>query len=391
MKKFSAHYIYTNKCPALKRGIVTAEDNGVIINARDTGGVLEESESVEFHNGIIIPGFVNCHCHLELSHMKGAIPPGTGLAEFVRQLRTIRESGSLRTEEAIRRADNEMYTEGIVLCADICNTTDSFEIKTKTKIKYINLLEVFGIDPEKADKRLEEILNVAKAAQLSGIQYWIVPHSAYSLSLPLFEMLKEIMAANRISSMHFMESKAEELLLRDHSGPFIESYKNSGLLNQEPVTVKNHSNAVLNEITRSGNLILVHDTYATRELIRETSDRNNLYWCLCLNSNIYIENHIPPVNILREEECELVIGTDSLSSNSRLSILEELKTIQDNFPSVILEELVKWATINGAKALCEENLFGSIEPGKKPGLLLLENIDLQNMKLLPETRVKRLL
>jgi cytosine/adenosine deaminase-related metal-dependent hydrolase len=120
-------------------------------------------------------------------------------------------------------------------------------------------------------------------------------------------------------------------------------------------------------------------------------ERGNLYWCLCPNSNLYLENKIPPLNLLIEEGCTIVIGTDSLASNTNLSILEELKTLQFNYPDISIGDLILWATLNGAKALGEEERFGKIEPGKKPGLLILQNVDLQNMKLLPESFVTRLI
>jgi len=105
---------------------------------------------------------------------------------------------------------------------------------------------------------------------------------------------------------------------------------------------------------------------------------------------MFIENKIPPLDMLIEEGCDIVIGTDSLASNKKLSILEELKTLQFNFPDTTVMDLVKWSTLNGAKALGEETNYGKIEAGKKPGLLLLQNLDLQNMKLLPGSTVKRL-
>jgi cytosine/adenosine deaminase-related metal-dependent hydrolase len=156
-------------------------------------------------------------------------------------------------------------------------------------------------------------------------------------------------------------------------------------------TVKSHADAVLNEITLSGNLILTHNTFADRNTIRMIKERGNLFWCLCPNSNIYIENVIPPLNLLIEEGCDIVIGTDSLASNNKLNILEELKTLQFNFPDVSIEDLVYWATLSGAIALGEEDRFGKIETGKKPGLLFLQNVDLNNMKLLPESFVTRLI
>jgi aminodeoxyfutalosine deaminase len=391
MKKFSAQFIFTNTGPALKRGIITAGDDGTIISVVDTGGYLGEEEGVEFYNGIIIPGFVNCHCHLELSYLKGIIPHGTGLAEFISLIRTSGGAGSEYVKPPALRADNEMYNEGISLCADICNTDSTFDIKKKSRIKYINLLEVFGIDPRKAIHRLDEILKVSGVAESYGLPYQIVPHSAYSVSLTLFRLIREMMELNRVTSIHFMETEAEKMILEKHSGPLMDSYRESGLPEGVPELVRDHAEAVLSEITLSGNLILVHNTFADRNTLELVKKRRNLFWCLCPCSNIYIEDHLPPVNLLNEENCTIVTGTDSLASNSRLSILDEIRTLQDHFPSVSLEDLVQWATINGARALGQEKWFGSVEPGKKPGLILLQDVDIQNMKLLPESCIKRLI
>lgn len=391
MKRFSAQYIITNSGPPLKRAMITTEDDGTILSIEDTGGDLEEKHSVEFYNGIIIPGFVNCHCHLELSHMKGSIAQGSCLGGFVKQVRNTRDNNSESIIASACSADNEMYSEGIVLCADICNTSLSFNIKKESRICYINLLEVFGIDAEKASRRMDEIIKVAETAEDMNLPFSIVPHSAYSMSLSLLRLLREKSDNNKVTSIHFMETYGEKAFLENHSGPFMASYKLSGLIPSRLETVKSHVDAVLNEITLSGNLILVHNTFADRETIKKIKERKNLFWCLCPNSNIYIENEMPPLDLLIEEDCEIVIGTDSLASNNKLSILEELKTLQLNFPAESIEELVRWATINGAKALGEEGRFGKIESGKKPGLLLLQNVDLNNMKLLPGSFVTRLI
>jgi cytosine/adenosine deaminase-related metal-dependent hydrolase len=249
---------------------------------------------------------------------------------------------------------------------------------------------VFGIDPEKAGKRLDEILTVAKTSEDMELPFSLVPHSAYSMSLTLLRLLKDKSLNNKITSIHFMETDGEQTFLKNQTGPLMSSYKRSGLIPARMETSKSHSDVVLNEITKSGNLVLVHNTFVDRITVREIKERSNLFWCLCPNSNIFIENKIPPLKMLIEEGCEIVIGTDSLASNTNLSILEELKTLQFNFPEILIEDLVAWATKNGAKALGEDVRFGSIEIGKKPGLLLLENVDLQNMKLLPESFVTRL-
>lgn len=390
MKRFSAQYIITNSSPLLKRAVITTEDDGTIISIEDTAGELKEKHSVEYYNGIIIPGFVNCHCHLELSHMKGCVALGTGLGDFVEQIRSTRDTNKDKIIKSAYPADKDMYNEGISLCADICNTSETFPLKKESRISYINLLEVFGIDPDKASRRIEELFRLSLNASEMNLSFSPVPHSAYSMSITLLRLLKERSEQNIVTSIHFMETPWEREFIEKHSGPLMVSYKHSGLIPARLETVKNHAEAVLNEITPAGNLILVHNTFADRDIIRAIHKRKNLFWCLCPNSNLYIEKAIPPVDLLIEERCEIVIGTDSLASNTKLSIIEELKTLQLNFPSLKVEDLISWATINGARALGEEDRFGVVKPGKKPGLLLLQNVDLINMKLLPDSYVTRL-
>ncbi len=390
MRRFSAQYIFTNTGSPLKRGIVNLDAEGLVTSVEDTHGDLTESASVGFYNGIIIPGFVNCHCHLELSHLRIPAENARGLASFIKGINTLRGSKESERIDSIMWADKIMTDEGIVLCADICNTTDTFRLKKHSTIKYISLLEVFGVNPDNATRRMNEILQVADRAREEGISWWIVPHSAYSVSKTLFSLIREHTHDNRITSIHFMESESEVNFLEDHSGPLMDSYRTSGFLGEAPESADSHISVVMDEINPSGNLILVHNTFIRKEMIPVINNRKGVFWCLCPASNLIIEGKLPPLDILAGSDCTIVIGTDSLASNSGLSILNELKILQSGFPSASLEDLVKYATLNGAKALDETATFGSIEPGKKPGLLLLENCDLSELKLTPGTTIRRL-
>jgi cytosine/adenosine deaminase-related metal-dependent hydrolase len=391
MKYFSAQYIFTNTCSPLKRAVICAEDDGTVISIEETAGKLSERHSVEFYNGIIVPGLVNCHCHLELSYLKNEIMKGIGLGNFLMTVSSIRDTLQRNVEQAIISADNEMLSEGIVLCADICNSSSTFNLKKESNIHYINLLEVFGIDSLKAQKRMNEILEIAGKAEEFNLPFWIIPHSVYSVSLPLFRLIRERSDSNKISSIHFMESADEKVFLNNRAGSIMESYRKFLPSVADLNVARDHVTAVREELTSSGNLLLVHNTYVERDQIKKLAHRNNIYWCLCPNSNLFIEQKLPPIEILSEEGCKIVIGTDGLSSNSHLSILGELKTIQREFPSFSLETLIIWATINGAKALGEDKWAGSIEPGKKPGLILIQDLDLKNLKLLPGSTVHRLI
>ncbi len=130
--------------------------------------------------------------------------------------------------------------------------------------------------------------------------------------------------------------------------------------------------------SKASSVILVHNTFTTQEDIdyvnHKKSPHQIVSFCLCVNANLYIENTLPPVDMLLQNKCNIIIGTDSLASNPRLSILEELKTIAKNFPGIKTETLLRWATINGARALEMNDTLGSFEKGKTPGVVLITNI-----------------
>ena len=116
----------------------------------------------------------------------------------------------------------------------------------------------------------------------------------------------------------------------------------------------------------------------------------NTWFALCPNSNLFIEDQLPPISLFRSENLNICLGTDSLASNNEISVLSEMLTIQNHFPEIRLEELLKWACINGAKALRIESEFGSFEKGKNPGINLITGVDLQTLRLTEKSSVKRL-
>jgi cytosine/adenosine deaminase-related metal-dependent hydrolase len=391
MRRFSAQYIITGTGSLLKRGIITTDDDGTIRSVTDTGGDLKEEQSTEFYNGVIIPGLINCHCHLELSHMKDVIPAGTGLGAFLMNVNRLRSSTNRDLETAIGEENARMAREGIVAVGDICNTADTFAVKKQSQIKYISFLEVFGIDPALSEKRIADVVNLAKIAKSNCLPYSIVPHSVYSLSASLLRRVKDLTRNNDVTTVHFMESDDETAFISSRKGPIAESYINLLGKLPEPEGITGHTETVLNEITESGSLILVHCTVTGEQEIKALSQRKRLYYCLCPGSNLYISGKLPPVNLLTEHDCKIVLGTDSLSSNTALSLLEEMKILQFNFTALTLKEITGWATLNGAEALGLSDWAGSIEPGKRPGLILLENVDLDQLKLKPETTSVRLI
>jgi cytosine/adenosine deaminase-related metal-dependent hydrolase len=123
-----------------------------------------------------------------------------------------------------------------------------------------------------------------------------------------------------------------------------------------------------------------------------TDDRQlqsgHCYWVTCPNANLYIENMLPNYRNFLDTNARVCIGTDSLTSNWQLSVLEEMKTISKFQSYVPFETILRWATLNGAEALGFDDEFGSFETGKKPGINLL-NLDVKQ-QLSASVRVKRL-
>lgn len=392
MKRFAAQYVIDGTGQLLKRAIITTDDDGLISNIEDTGGDLKELSHTAFYNGIIIPGMVNCHCHLELSAMKNTISPHKGLADFIREIREKRESTQEQSSTAISEADRQMYNEGIIACGDICNNDSSFAYKDDSGINYVNFLEVFGINPLRAQKRIDEVLALYEQATNYKTPSFIVPHSLYSMSVSLLKLLSEYTENNDITSIHYLESQQERELLSSLEGGLMDSYSAMGIGPEDLYDrVTDHQSGIKKYLPEKGNLIMVHNTFAGRDDISSLSRRENCFWCLCPGSNLYIENHLPPLDLLRENKALIVLGTDSLASNTSLSILEELKILNHHFSSVPLQEMIQWACLNGARALNLHHELGSIEIGKKPGLVLLEDVDLEKIRLKPESRCRRLI
>jgi len=118
--------------------------------------------------------------------------------------------------------------------------------------------------------------------------------------------------------------------------------------------------------------LLVHNTLTPPEDIKAVQAWNeNVYWVICANANLYIENQMPHLQSFIDAGATVTLGTDSLTSNWQLSILEEMKTLARYQSFVPFDTLLQWATLNGAQALRMDDQLGSLDEGKSPGILHL--------------------
>ncbi len=398
-KKFTAQKIFDGYRFLDPGTVVITDENGKII---DLVSLQDAGEDVEQLNGILLPGLINAHCHLELSHLKDVIPPHTGLIEFLCSVVTKREASpnpsrggayedSLQKKmQAIINAEKEMYDNGIVAVGDIGNTADTAAIKSKSKIRWQNFVEVLSMTDANAEKNMQHYKEVADVFESLNSKNKkedrtsLVPHAPYTISPKTFQLLNEL-TKNKVISIHNQEHPAEDELYKNGGGEYLKLFKIFGINESPfPVTGKSSIRSCLPWFNNGQTIFLIHNTYMPEEDVQwanEYAAANGLQlvFCFCINANLYIENKVPPVDMLMRNNCHLVLGTDSYSSNWQLSIAKEIESIHKNFPHVSLETILQWATSNGAKALKWDNDLGSFEKGKTPGLTLLSN-DLSSSK-----------
>jgi len=346
-----------------------------IVAADEAGADIEELE------GILVPGLINCHCHLELSHLKNVIPPHTGLVEFLCSVVTKRGFAAELIQEEIEKAAKEMYNNGIVAVGDICNTADAVKVKSESPIRWQSFIEVLSFTDAKAMENMahyKTVLDVHNKSLPAPNGNVLTPHAPYSISPTTFDLLNQA-TEGKIISIHNQEHPAEDELYKTGGGDYLKLFKIFGVEKSPfPVTGKSSIRSYLPHFKNGQTIFLIHNTYMPQQDIAFANDYTNenglkLVYCLCPNANLYIENKLPEIEKFIEFDCHMVLGTDSYSSNWQLSIAREIQTLHHQFPSLKLETILQWATSNGAKALHWDNELGSFEKGKKPGITLLAN------------------
>jgi cytosine/adenosine deaminase-related metal-dependent hydrolase len=397
-RKFQANHLFTGTEILDGTNVLITNENGVIENIIKAE---EAGEDIQKFTGLLSPGFINCHCHLELSHMKGLIAEKTGLIDFVFKVVTERHFSEEEILDAISIAEEEMILNGIVAVGDICNNTLTLSQKLKQNLAYYNFVEVSGWLPQLALTRFEKSKSFYDAfsqptTHNSQLQTSLVPHAPYSVSDDLWKYMQPYFE-NKTVSIHNQETAYEDELFLSNTGDFVRMYEMMKINHSHfKASGKSSLQSYFDKLATAKNIILVHNTFTKQEDISFVNRKCSMmykepetFFCICINANLYIEDAIPPLYMLMKNNCKMVLGTDSLASNHSLSILNEIKTITKHFPHIELQQLLQWATINGAIALQMDNVFGSFEKAKKPGVILLNNLN--ELHITPETKVQKLL
>ncbi len=316
--------------------------------------ILEKVYSLkakDFGEGVLLPGFVNLHTHLELSHLKNKLPQKKGFVEWLSSImyEKTKDVDSKKIAEHIENAVKTQFKSGVRIVADISNTLASCEY-LKKYIPYSTVFfEQYGLKKEKAcsaAKNLEENLNNYKkrCGQLKLIP---TAHSLYSTHSCLIEHLAGLNKKEPFS-IHFLESRFERDFLISKGGMF--DFLNSLGLIEETMNYTDVFDYIKKLGISKRKTIFVHCTYANKNELENIKETGSTV-CLCLRSNEYISGKLPDIRTIIKSGVNIGIGTDSLASNWDLDFINELKFIHNNLNDVNPSLIFKWATANGAKAL----------------------------------------
>ncbi len=392
MPRYTATYVYPVSSPPIANGIVETAEDGSILGVHHPTKESLAGELIHV-DGILTPGFINTHCHLELSHLAGRSQTGKTLLPFLVDVVTMRENDPATIEAAITRQDRLMWEAGIQAVGDICNRLDTAAVKRDSPVRYYSFVEMFDfLQPATAEKNFAQYRAVYKK---QGGAKSAVPHAPYTVSDPLYRRINGLNVGQETVSIHNQETPAEDELFLTGGGPFVEFFRGFGATLEDfsaPGTTS--IRYAMQRMDPSKRTLFVHNTLTTEVDIAAAQawGENGVYWATCPNANLYIENRLPRYDRFLNQDAKVTIGTDSLTSNWQLSVLEELKTIAKYQSYVPFAALLRWATLNGAEALQFDDL-GSLEEGKKPGLLALYHLGgstPDDHHFRPETTVKRL-
>jgi aminodeoxyfutalosine deaminase len=383
MRIISARWIVPIDRPPVSEGAIAVDDDGTVRMVEARAAVRAEFSGApeERADGVVVPGLVNAHCHLELSALAEVVPGGGGFIAWAQRFlkkvgETPRESRRVAAGEAAEAAARC----GTAAIGDVGNTLDAAPAIGAAGMGGVLFHELLGSREAKTGDALADAARErAEAASTwpADPGYVRAPHAPYSVGPELMRRIFAAAAAEKhATSIHIAEDEDEVALLRDGSGAWPSMLAAMGIDAAPRAPGKSPVDylASLGAFDGPAPPLLVHMVCAgadDRRIAREAGATV----VLCPRSNLHIGGRLPDVPALLDDGVPLALGTDSLASTPDLSLWGEMATLARHFPSVAAARWLEAATRGGARAL-GLSAHGALTPGRRPGLLDVQVDDL---------------
>jgi cytosine/adenosine deaminase-related metal-dependent hydrolase len=348
----------------IENGAVAVSGNRIVdvgrfddVKARNAGNAVDLGEQA------FLPGLINAHCHLDYTCLRGKIPPQKSFTDWIRAISS--EKSELSTKDYVASINDGFEEAKRFGTTTIANLTAFPELiaQIQPSIRTWWFAELIDIRaPERADKLVDAAIEALK----QNSDWGLAPHALFTASKNLFRRCEEIAQLEHILlTTHLAESREEMEMFRDASGSLYEFMKSIGRSmddcgNETPLglfvgapggrAVPHWIVAHLNELTETD-----------FELLERSNSKFHVVHCP--RSHNYFGHRPFAFDRLRSLGFNICLGTDSLASNESLSLFDEMRIFQKNFPQVSPEEIFRTVTVNPARALRQENALGQIRPG----------------------------
>jgi cytosine/adenosine deaminase-related metal-dependent hydrolase len=350
--------------PPIRRGWVSVAGGKIV----DVG---DESQTPVGGPVAILPGLVNAHVHLELSWMRGRVPPGDAMPAWAARLIGVRRAAGADAVEPIADAIAEAQRFGTALVGDVTNSLAACDALGASDLAAAVFYELIGFNTPDATAIVRDAMaRLAPLGSNGRLRATVAPHAPYSVSPDLFRAIAAA-AHGRPLSVHLGESPEESRFLQDGTGAWRDLLERIGAWTPGwqapacgPVEYMDRL-GLLNDT-----LIAVHAAQLADDELRALA-RAGAAVVTCPRSNRWTGAGVPPVSRFYDSGVRVAIGTDSLASVEDLSIFAEMAAVRQLAPDVPAERILRSATLDGAAALGFGGELGSIEAGKRARLLAI--------------------
>ena len=375
-----AAWILPVSSPPIHEGMVVLE-KGIIKDVGSCRSILQtyglkhgQSSLVDHGEGVILPPLVNAHTHLELSYLSGKVSPKDDFISWIKDLIQGRQNcGQKEVEDGILNSIKELLKEGTGLVADISNTGSSIKPLRNSALAGRVFIEAIGFCPQRELENQKLIKSIFDQMLLEDkdIDLSLAAHAPYTVSSRYFQFLQEsVMYKDNPFSIHLAESQEEVTFLSKGSDKIKSLLMERGGWDSDwlpPCT--SPVKYLFQQGILGSETICVHAVQVGDEDI-DILSRTHSHVCLCPRSNHNLGLRLPPVEKFLQKGIPVCLGTDSLTSNTDLSLWQEMVFLKKALPSISSAQILKMATLSGAIAIGKRD-FGSIEAGKRAPLLFI--------------------
>jgi len=363
MLRIHAGSVHPVTAPPIEDGAVLVDDRGTIaaVGPHPLVPAPPGARELAFPDASLVPGLVNTHTHLELTHFADKNAERE-FAPWIRALRTLKDATTPdEFARAAERGVRDGWAAGVTCVADTGSTGAPLEALARLGGRGIYYQEVFGPDPAQCAASMEELrraLDRLSPLATSPLSLGVSPHAPYTVSEPLYRAVADLAGRDALPlAVHLAESRAETMLVRDGTGPFAEALHARGF------AVRAHNCSPVQYLVQlgvlaSGNCLAVHCVQVDGPDI-ESLRGAGVAVAHCPRSNRAHGHGTAPLAAFRRAGLRVGLGTDSVVSVGDLSLLAEAAAA-----GLEGADALRMLTLEGARALGLESEIGSLEVGK---------------------------